>query len=67
MQQKEKYQYGYKFNTQRMGKQTIMLPIDKNGEPNWEYMENMIKKVEIKNIFQILQYYTSVDVDKHWG
>ncbi|WP_323843482.1 restriction endonuclease subunit S [Moraxella sp. Pampa] len=58
LQQKEKYQYGYKFNTQRMGKQTIMLPIDKNGEPNWEYMENIMKKIEIKQILQIIDYHT---------
>ncbi|MCP3897389.1 restriction endonuclease subunit S, partial [Moraxella sp.] len=57
LQQKEKYQYGYKFNAQRMSKQTIMLPTDDNGEPNWAYMENMMKAVEMKKILQILQHY----------
>ncbi|UYZ68395.1 restriction endonuclease subunit S [Moraxella bovis] len=57
LQQKEKYQYGYKFNAQRMSKQNIMLPTDDNGEPNWAYMENMMKAVEMKKILQILQHY----------
>ena len=44
--QKNKYQYGYKFNAKRMSRQKIMLPIDKNGEPHWEYMSNFVKKLE---------------------
>ena len=57
LQQKEKYQYGYKFNAQRMQKQTIVLPTNDKGEPNWAYMENMMKAVEMKKILQILQHY----------
>ena len=53
----KKYQYGYKFNAQRMQKQTIVLPTNDKGEPNWAYMENMMKAVEMKKILQILQHY----------
>jgi hypothetical protein len=38
LQQKCKYAYGYKFNEQRMQKQMIMLPVDENNNPDYEYM-----------------------------
>ena len=41
--QKVKYSYGYKFNEQRMKKQTIMLPMTDSGNPDYEYMETYIK------------------------
>jgi hypothetical protein len=44
-QQREKYTYGYKFNERRMSKQSIMLPVDKNGNPDWDYMENYTKSI----------------------
>lgn len=56
LQQKEKYQYAYKFNGQRIARQKILLPIDTNGNPNWEYIENYIKIIEKKKIEQILEY-----------
>jgi hypothetical protein len=44
--QKEKYGYGYKMGTARLKRQKIMLPIDTNGEPDYNYMENYVKKLE---------------------
>lgn len=46
LQQKCKYAYGYKFNEQRMQKQIIMLPIDNNGNPDYDFMEQYIKERE---------------------
>lgn len=47
--QKDKYAYGYKFNSQRMKRQKILLPINENNEPNYAYMEAymMAKEQEI--------------------
>lgn len=45
-QQRSKYNYNYKFNESRMRKQKIKLPIDKNGEPDWEYMEKFMRAKE---------------------
>lgn len=49
VQQKAKYAYGYKFNEQRMSKQSILLPIS-NGqqkpEPDWQFMEEYIRERE---------------------
>ena len=56
LSQKNKYQYGYKFNAKRMSRQKIMLPIDKNGEPHWKYVSNFIKKLEKENIEKTLNH-----------
>lgn len=56
LSQKNKYQYGYKFNAKRMSRQKIMLPIDKNGEPHWKYMSNFVKKLEKENIEKTLNH-----------
>ena len=39
LQQKIKFQYGYKFNAKRMLRQKILLPVDENNLPDFEYME----------------------------
>lgn len=45
-QQKSKYNYGYKMSNQRMEKQTILLPTDADGNPNYIYMEQYTKEIE---------------------
>lgn len=56
LKQKSKYQYGYKFNGTRMDKQKIMLPINDNHEPDYEYMENYMKQLELKKLKNYLEY-----------
>ncbi len=65
LQQKQKYQYGYKFNAQRMNKQKILLPITPNHKPDWAYMEHSIKLLEIRKILKIIQYYNQSNLIKH--
>lgn len=48
--QKDKYGYGYKMGTGRIKRQKILLPIDKNGQPDYNYMENYIKKLEYEKL-----------------
>lgn len=48
--QRIKYSYGYKFNTTRMKRQTILLPTDMFGEPDWKFMENYIREREAAQI-----------------
>lgn len=50
IKQKKKYMYGYKFNAARMLRQKIMLPVSKDGSPNYEFMEKYMKQVEAKVI-----------------
>ncbi|WP_126939360.1 restriction endonuclease subunit S [Veillonella sp. VA142] len=59
LSQKNKYQYGYKFNAKRMRRQKIILPINKNGELHWEYMSNFIKILEKESVEKVLAYLDS--------
>lgn len=56
LKQKSKYQYGYKFNGTRMSKQKIMLPINDNHAPDYAYMENYMKQLELKKLKKYLEY-----------
>lgn len=44
--QKDKYAYGYKFNSQRMKRQKILLPINDKNEPDYAYMEAYMRAKE---------------------
>ena len=46
LQQKKIFQYGYKFNAERMAQQKILLPVDDSGEPDWKYMEKYMRAKE---------------------
>lgn len=55
IKQKQKYQYGYKFNETRMNKQKIMLPINANQQPDYEYMKNYIKRLEYQKLMAYIK------------
>lgn len=57
LQQKIKYAYGYKFNARRMKRQKIMLPVDKNGKPDYQYMKEYTQIQEIIEQYKILEFY----------
>lgn len=42
------YQYTDKWRIKGMKKSAIYLPIDKNGNPDWAYMETYMRKVSNK-------------------
>lgn len=48
--QRDKYGYGYKMGTARLKKQKIMLPINKDSQPDYEYMENYMKCIEYEKL-----------------
>lgn len=56
LQQKPKYNYGYKFNATRMKRQIIMLPVNDTGDPDYEYMEQYIKNIMIKKYKAYIAY-----------
>ena len=41
-----KYNFGYKRSANRLSKEIITLPIDNNGSPDWEYMENYMRIID---------------------
>lgn len=55
--QKKKYTYGYKFNSNRMNRQKIFLPINKLGKPDYSYMKKYMQIEEIKQAYKIIDYY----------
>ena len=50
LSQKVKFEYGYKFNGERMKRTKIMLPTNGNGYPDYQYMESYMREVEIKKL-----------------
>ncbi|WP_024469284.1 restriction endonuclease subunit S [Treponema pedis] len=52
-----KYRYGYKFSQARIKKQSILLPVDSDGNPHWQFMENYIKQEQKIQAQKIIDYY----------
>ncbi|MDO9891840.1 restriction endonuclease subunit S [Glaesserella parasuis] len=50
LKQKSKYQYGYKFNAERMKKQKILLPVNTDNQPDWENIERYMQQIELEKI-----------------
>ena len=49
-QQKDKYGYGLKLGTERLKKQSIMLPVNDKDEPDYQYMEDYMRNIECRLI-----------------
>lgn len=56
LQQKCKYAYGYKFNEKRMQKQSLLLPVDESGNPDYAFMEQYIKEREQQIVQNYIDY-----------
>lgn len=46
IQQKVKFEYGYKFNEKRMQRQKILLPVTEDNSPHWQFMEEFMRRKE---------------------
>lgn len=51
-----KYGYGYKFAQTRIKRQTILLPIQAGGTPDWEFMSAFMKRVEQETLSEALRH-----------
>ncbi len=56
--QKDKYNYGYKFNESRMRRQKILLPVDESGQPDFNFMENYMRKIEEEQLQKYRDFIT---------
>ena len=54
LKQKSKFQYGYKFNGERMNRQKITLPTNACGQPDFDYMETYMKKKEAELLLRYI-------------
>lgn len=59
LQQKSKFGYLYKFNSERMANTRIMLPVTNDGTPDYEYMEQYVKNLMLQKYTQYLAYLDS--------
>ena len=53
----ESFEYGKKWRPKRMRKSKLMLPIDFQGQPNWQFMEDYIKQEQKQQAQKIIDYY----------
>ena len=51
----EKYSFNREINDNRIQKEKILLPINSKKEPDYEYMENYIKKIEFEKLNKYIQ------------
>ena len=56
LQQKCKFQYGYKFNEERMQSQQILVPVTLEGTPDYVFMEEYMRTKEKDLINRYLRY-----------
>ena len=54
--QKQKYMYAYKFNSERMKRQFIMLPVNSDGEPDYKFMEDYISNITYNKYNNYITY-----------
>lgn len=59
----ESFEYGKKWRPKRMRKSKLMLPINSQGQPNWQFMENYIKQEQKQQVQKIIDYYERKLVD----
>lgn len=52
----QKFDYTSKISKELLNKETIMLPVDKTGQPDWGYMEEYMRKVERKTEGMLNQF-----------
>lgn len=57
---KSKYSHGYKRNQQHLRGDRVMLPVNDNDEPDYEFMEECGRKMMAKKYIQYLKYLDSV-------
>lgn len=63
LKQKKKFEYGYKFNGERMKEQKIMLPVDSDDNPDYKYMQDRMKLIEKRIISRYINFRLG-EVDK---
>ena len=52
----EKYNFNREINDQRLKRETIILPVEDEGNPDYEYMEQYMINIEIQFLEKYLNY-----------
>lgn len=56
---KDKYSHGHKRSTTRLRGDRVMLPVDEQGEPDWRFIEDYIKRHRRALIERLLRFLES--------
>ena len=59
----DRYNYGYIRNEKRLFNEKILLPVNSDGLPDWQFMEDFIKQKEQKQISDLKDYYADKAVE----
>lgn len=62
----EKYSFNREINDVRIKREKILLPIDQNETPDWQFMEDFMRKIEQDKVKTILEYYKNM-TKCQWG
>ena len=54
--QKDKYNYGYKMGTARLMRQKILLPVNEQGLPDWDFMHNFMRHIEAQKLSAVISH-----------
>lgn len=57
--QRGKFSHGYSLNNDRLRAQKILLPVNSDGSPDWQFMEDFMKQIEQNKIAAVLSYYNN--------
>lgn len=57
----EKYSFNREINDKRIQREKILLPVNSDGNPDWQFMENFMSQIEQNKIQTILKYYNSLN------
>ena len=52
----EKYSFNREINDTRIKREKIILPADKQGNPDFQYMSDFVKKLELDKVQEVLEY-----------
>lgn len=58
---KNKYNHGYKRNQQHLRSDRIMLPVNDNNEPDYQFMEECGRKMMAKKYLQYLEFLNTIE------
>lgn len=63
LQQRTKYNYGYKFNENRMLRQLLSVPVTDDGQPDYDFMEKLGRKMMLKKYQQYYSFFETHNTD----
>lgn len=55
----EKYSFNREINDKRIQREKILLPVNSDGLPDWQFMESFMKQIERDKIDSVLNYYNN--------